>query len=307
MHKIKWSDLQYVLAVANKGSLSAAATSMGVNHSTVLRRLNAFEHKHKLRVFLRQQTGYTLTPEGLKLLNCARSVEETVNDLERSIAGQDMKLEGLLRLTTTDSLYNSVLVQHLAEFMKAYPRIQLDVTITDKLLELSKHDADIAIRAGVGLPEDISGVRLCDLAFGIYGSPEYIKSLQGSRPLESAQWLKMKSIPATSKLGLLVADLVPESYVVLKVDSFEALQRSVERGIGLAILPCFLGDSSSGLRRINFDLSEASSSLWIMTHQDLASSAKVQAFLSFMEVSLRDEYPRLAGVFSQRNLPSEVE
>ncbi|MFA0372415.1 LysR family transcriptional regulator, partial [Vibrio sp. 10N.222.54.F6] len=109
MHNIRWDDLQYVLTVANEGSLSAAARALGVNHSTVLRRIDTFEYRHKLRIFHKLPTGYKLTVEGQKLLESALAIESTVRELEHKVFGQELKLEGTLRITTTDALSRLIL------------------------------------------------------------------------------------------------------------------------------------------------------------------------------------------------------
>src|SRR3712207_7391952 len=106
---IDWEDLRYVLAVADASSLASAARGLGVNHTTVLRRVNAFEERLGLRLFDRLPTGYALTAGGEELLAAARRMAETVTELERKLSGQDLRLEGTLRVTTTDTLMASLL------------------------------------------------------------------------------------------------------------------------------------------------------------------------------------------------------
>jgi DNA-binding transcriptional LysR family regulator len=285
MHSIRWADLQYVLAVANEGSLSAAARSLGVNHSTVLRRLNAFEYRHKLQVFHKLPTGYKLTVEGRQLLDSALSIESTVKSLERRMFGQEMKLEGTLRLTTTDSLLRFVLAKHLAVFHRLYPRIQLELNVTPRRLELSNLEADVAIRPTQSLPENLKGIKLCEMAFGVYGTPKYISSLKGKHPLRSAHWLEMSQGSASH----LISTFIPEEQVVLKADSFEPLLMAAEQHIGLAYLPCFVGESSEKLQRVDLKVEHEPTGLWMMTHIDLENSAKVKAFFEFMETELKSD------------------
>lgn len=292
MHRIRWDDLQYVLTVAKEGSVSAAAKALGVNHSTVLRRLTAFEYRHKLQVFHKLPTGYKLTVEGQRLLESAFSIESTVRSLERKIFGQEMKLEGQLRLTTTDALLRLVLGKYLADFHRFYPRIQLELCVTSQSLELSKLEADVAIRPAQALPEDHVGIRLCDMAFGVYGAPDYISRLQGKHPLESAHWLEMIQGSASRS----VSNSISQERVVLKADSFEPLLSAAEQGIGLTYLPCFVGESSEKLQRIDIEVEHKGTGLWIMTHKDLENAARVKAFFEFIEAELKVEYNRLAGI-----------
>lgn len=163
--------------------MSAAARSLGVNHSTVLRRLDTFEHRHKLKVFHKLPTGYKLTVEGQKLLESAVAVESTVKELERKIFGREMKLEGLLRITTTVALFRLVLGNHLAAFHQFYPKVQLDLSLTSRRLDIAHLDADVAIRPACALPEILVGMKFCEIAFGVYGTQNYINSLHGKHPL----------------------------------------------------------------------------------------------------------------------------
>src|SRR3954471_22355962 len=103
MPGFEWDDLRYVLAVANAGSLAGAARSLGVHHTTVLRRVAAFEKRLGLRLFERLPTGYVLTAGGEELIAAARHIDDTVTTLGRKLAGQDLRLSGTIRVTTTDT------------------------------------------------------------------------------------------------------------------------------------------------------------------------------------------------------------
>src|SRR5262245_6222849 len=111
---IEWDDLRYVLAVASAGSLANAARNLGVNHTTVLRRVSAFERRLGLRLFERLPTGYVLTPGGEELIAAARHIDERVTELERKLTGRDLRLSGVVRVTTTDTLMASILPETLA-------------------------------------------------------------------------------------------------------------------------------------------------------------------------------------------------
>jgi len=268
MHNIRWGDLQYVLAVANEGSLSAAARSLGVNHSTVLRRLDAFEYRHKLRVFHKLPTGYKLTVEGQKLLESALAVESTVKALEQKIFGLD-----------------------LAAFHQLYPKIQLELSLTSRQLDISHLDADVAIRPANELPESLIGTKLCKIAFGVYGTADYINGLQGKQPLESASWLVMYQ----GNASLQISERIAEEKIAMKSDSFEPLIMAAENNMGLAYLPCFVGDASGVLQKVDVDVKHQNTDLWIMTHKDLEQSARVKAFFDFMEEAIKSDHNRLAG------------
>jgi len=141
-----WDDLRYVLAVARTGSLAGAARSLGVNHTTVLRRVDAFEKTLGLRLFERLPAGYILTAGGEELIAAARHIHGTVAMLERKLAGQDLRLSGVVRVTTTDTLMSSILPEILAEFRASHSRIQVETAVSNLMLNLTKRDADVAVR-----------------------------------------------------------------------------------------------------------------------------------------------------------------
>lgn len=156
MHRIDWDDLRYVLAVAEHGSVAAGARALGVNHTTVLRRINALEAAQAVRLFERLPTGYALTAGGEELLAAARQMGEVVTALERRLAGQDLRLEGSLRATTIDTLMVSVLPTILAAFRAAHPGVQIEISVSNTIANLTKRDADVAIRPTDDPPRDAS-------------------------------------------------------------------------------------------------------------------------------------------------------
>ncbi len=175
MHRLDWSDLQYILAVANHGSLAGAARALGVNHSTVQRRITSFEALQQVTVFDRRPDGYKLTIEGQQLLEAAKAVEQAVWGLERKISGKDLKLEGTIRLTTTDTLLHTIVGRPLALFHRKYPDIVMDVSVTNSILSLTRRDADVAIRPAQSKPEPLVGDHVGDIQFAVYAASAYLR------------------------------------------------------------------------------------------------------------------------------------
>jgi DNA-binding transcriptional LysR family regulator len=169
-----WDDLRYVLAVGNAGSLAGAARTLGVNHTTVLRRIGAFEQRLGVRLFERLPTGYVLTAGGEQLIAAARNIDATVTTLERKLAGQDLRLAGTVRVTTTDTVMGSILPEILAEFRHSHPGIQVEIAVSNLMFNLTKREADVAIRPAADPPETLIGRRISGIAFAVYGSPDYL-------------------------------------------------------------------------------------------------------------------------------------
>ena len=163
MQHLNWDNLRYVLMVANKGSIAAAARELKVNRTTVLRRINTFQDDLNCRIFDRGDAGYALTPEAEKMINAAREVESTLFNMQRQIEGRELKLEGEIRVTTTDTFMLAILGPHLASFSKKHPHIVVEVLITNSVLDLNRHDADVAIRPTAIPDSRLVGHRLSDV------------------------------------------------------------------------------------------------------------------------------------------------
>ncbi len=303
MHKLNWNDLQYILAVANHGSLAAAARSLGVNHSTVLRRVNAFEELHAVRLFERHRSGYSLTPEGMQLLSAARSVEDVVTVLERRIDGKELKLEGRVRLTTTDSLLYSVIGSHIAAFHALYPAITIEVSVTNNVLNLTKRDADVAIRPVKDKPDPLVGKKVGEINFGLYASPNYWDK-NHDIPMADQDWVGPDDVMANTTPGRWMRETMPNAHLTFTADTFVALGNAAELGLGVAMLPCCFGDKSSNLIRVGREILQCSNSIWILTHKDLLKSARIRTFMEYMTEAMESERSAFLGLNTVTNLLS---
>ena len=289
-----WDDLRYVLAVAEAGSLAGAARALGVNHTTVLRRIDAFERRLGLRLFERLPTGYVLTAGGEELIAAARQVGDTVTALERKLAGQDLRLSGTLRVTTTDTLMGSIFPEILADFRAAHPGIQVEVAVSNQMANLSRRDADVAVRPANDPPEALVGQRISRIAFAIYGSKDYLARRPRTKDLAAHQWVAPDDSLAGTSVARWMRATLPEVDVTLRADSLLALRHAAEAGLSLAALPCYLGDTSR-LVRVQAPIAAMNTSLWILTHEDLRRTARVRAFTEFASAAFRRRRTLLEG------------
>jgi DNA-binding transcriptional LysR family regulator len=292
---VNWDDLRFVLAVADHGSVASAARRLGVNHTTVLRRVHAFEEAKKIRLFDRLPKGYALTAEGEQLVAAARSIDEAVATLERRIAGRDLKLEGVIRVTTTDTFMTSVLPRHLVSFRSQHPRIAIELALTNSRLNLTKRDADVAIRPAKEPPTPLIGRRVADVGFAVYGSTDYLKARSGDPLAEDHAWLAGDELLANSPVAGWMRRHVPEARIAFRADSFVALNRAAAAGLGLAALPCCLGDREPALRRLKAPVADLKTGLWLLTHLDLSRAARIRAFMDHMEAALTEDRAILEG------------
>jgi DNA-binding transcriptional LysR family regulator len=297
--RIDWEDLRTVLAVADAASLAAAARALGVNHTTVLRRVNAFEERLGLRLFDRLPSGYALTAGGEELLAVARHMAETVTELERRLSGQDLRLAGSLRVTTTDTLMASVVPPLLAAFRARHPGITVEVATSNAFANLTRRDADVAVRPTADPPQTLIGRRVSGIAFAVYGAPAFrCESEPGTaegEPLEEHPWIGLDDALAGSSVARWMRATLPRAEIALRCDSFLAARAAAEAGLGLAALPCYLGDLSPALVRFSGPVPEMATGLWVLTHEDLRRTARVSAFTEFAAGVLSRQRPLLEG------------
>lgn len=292
---MEWDDLQYVLAVADTGSLAGAAQSLRVNRTTVLRRINSFERRHAVRLFDRLPSGYVLTPSGQELLTAARGLEHTILTLERKLAGQDQRVEGLVHLTTTDTLLASILSSPLSAFRTTYPGILLDVTVSNMPLSLAKRDADVAIRPMIGPPESLIGRRVGAVAFAIYASHTHAGVHDANVQLDEHVWIGPSKTLAHTSVARWMSDVIPNARRVVNLDSLLAMSELCAAGAGLAALPCYLGDSDPRLLRVRPPIKEMTTALWVLTHSDLVRTARVKLFARFIADALAKQRLLIEG------------
>jgi DNA-binding transcriptional LysR family regulator len=294
MPGLEWDDLRYVLAVASAGSLAGAARSLGVNHTTVLRRVGAFEKRLGLRLFERLPTGYVMTAGGEELIAAARHIDDTVTTLERKLAGQDLRLSGTVRVTTTDTLMGSILPEILAEFREGHSGVQVEVAISNLVFNLTKRDADVAIRPAKDPPETLIGRRVAKIAFAIYGSPQYLAKHK-AKDLAGHRWVGPDDSLAGTSVAQWMRSELPESEITLRADSLFGLRQAAQAGLGLAALPCYLGDTAPSLVCMHRPIPAMETALWILTHEDLRHTARIRAFTDFAANAFRRRRSLLEG------------
>tara|TARA_R110002126_G_scaffold291784_1_gene458148 strand:- start:77760 stop:78668 length:909 start_codon:yes stop_codon:yes gene_type:complete len=298
MQNLNWDIFRFVMAVADSGSAVAAAERLGVNASTVLRTINRFELDNGIRLFERRQSGYAPTIECAAVVEAARQIEQCVAGINRDILGRDLRLEGRLTVTSTDSLLKSVLAPHINSFIALHPQIHVDVSVTNSRLNLTRQDADVAIRASKKPPDTLVGQRVSDLAFAIYASPsigEAVSSQGQAEYFSRMRWVGIGDTLAASPVGDWMKRHVPPEAIAIKADSFVAIENFATAGAGLAVLPCCLGDQSKKLVRVTPPIAEMQTALWVLTHADIRGAARVKAFNEHMTRALRDQSDLLCG------------
>lgn len=287
-----WDDLRVFLAVARAGSLSGAARSLGVNHSTVFRRIAGFEKTLGVRLFERLPSGYALTAAGEETLGIVERIEADITTLDRTVTGQDLRLSGTVRITATDMLAFWLLPDHLRRFREIYPGIEVEIVVGNETLNLSRRETDIALRIGNSPPETLVGRRVGRLEFAVYGAPDYCAAHPGA-DLAQHDWVGFDSahVPLTRQLEKLLPGLRPAT----RSNSVACAVRLTKAGLGLALLPCAIADLKPDLIRVA-ELPDAYGlDLWLLTHEDLRHTARIRAVMEFLTPALSENLKAAGG------------
>jgi DNA-binding transcriptional LysR family regulator len=301
---LSWDDFRIVRAIAERRSLTGAAEALTVNHSTVFRRLGQIEERLGTALFVRGRAGYDPTPCGEEMVRLAERMAEDIVSFERTVTGRDLRPSGELRVTTNDTMVGYLLSDVFAAFRRAYPDIVLDVIVSNQSLNLSKRDADIAIRATAEPPETLIGRRIATIGWGIYGPVEL-----AGRPFDPLidgrrfTWVGFGDNLAHIRAARWLAETVGEERIVYRINTVLGLGEAAAAGIGLALMPCFIGATLPGLVRLDAAMPDFGAALWLLTHPDLRQTARVRAFMDFAAAELGRRKGVLEGTAPKANAP----
>jgi len=278
---LSWDDYRVVQAIAEAGSLAGGGRHAGVSHPTMLRRLNAIEATLGVRVFERFRTGYVPTPAGEELLAAARAMSELTEETERKLVGQDLRPAGLVRLTTTDTLLVGLLARPIARFRKEHPEITLHVSVSNNVFDLSRREADIAIRPAASPEPHLVGRRL-----GVIRLAAYLRRSRGGsdpepRAADALAWIGPAPAMRYEELHAWMSRNVPEAACGLRLDTLLGIYAAARAGTGAAVLPAYLAGTDGDLHRAGEYIDDLDVDLWLLVHPDLRRTARILATLDF--------------------------
>jgi DNA-binding transcriptional LysR family regulator len=305
--KMDWNDLRYFLAIARAGTTAAAARVLGVNQSTVVRRLAALESALGLTLFHKKREGYRLTGEGEALLPEVEAIEARVQTLDRRAAALQGAQTGSLRVTTAEGMALGLVPQFINGFRLRHPGIEVTLLIDDRYHDLDAGEADIALRAGPPGNESLVGRRLSDICWAVYASRSYLE--RAGRPAHPAALNEHKVVGFEGviehiKPACWLRSVAPRCDTVTRSGSVLGLLFAAQSGFGLTLLPCHVGDQEPGLVRVIGPLPELTGDFWILTSRRLHRQSKVRAFLDFMSAEMVKYRPLLRGETGLVNDPA---
>lgn len=273
-HMNNWDDIRYFLAVTRSGSVSGAARVLGVNHSTVTRRIQSFEAKHGVELFIRQRDGYEMTEAAYTILEQAQQMEEQSQQLSRTLFGRDSRLEGPISLTMTHDVFEYCLADDLAQFQLQHPAMDLNLIVNPGLRNLNNREADLAIRLTQSPPDYLVGHEVAGLRHGIYAS----RKLSLDEPVGVVLWRDQEDRPAW------VEEHFPGARIALRVDTLTSMYAAVRAGFGVARMHCYLPDSleHDDVMKLPVHLPLSDWSVWVLSHTDLRKTRRVQRCREFL-------------------------
>ncbi len=282
-----WDDLRYFLALARQGSVSGAGRALGVKHTTVARRIRAFEERLGTRLFDRQSDGYAMTQAAENMFEHALAMEALAQAVDRDAFGRDAELAGPLKLTLARDIADRLIVPMLRAFTEAYPHIDLQLFTTSGLVDFAAREADIALRLTAKPPEELVGREVVRLQHGVYGTARTLR-----RRTERVDVILFRSGDEHPEW---VSENFPDARVVLRVDDLSSMAVATRNHLGLARMPCFVGDTDSGLRRLDVPLTPSNWGVWILSHVELRATARVRVCREFLLEVIQSQRPLIQG------------
>lgn len=278
-----WNDLRYPLAIAETGTLAGAARRLGVNHSTVLRRLDALERALGARLFERRRDGLSPTEAGELLLKAAQEVGARIDEMRRQLVGQDHQLTGQVRVTTAFVVMEHLLPQPLARFARLHPGIEVEVVENAALADLSRRQADIAVRMSRQVPQHLVGRQLGTARCRVYALRGHPGLPQAVTPLDTllnqAPWIGFERENSSRVYDRWMHLHLPPRQVRVRVDIFNSMVAMMRTGLGVGLLPSFCEPLLPQLVAVSDPIADLDTPIWMLTHPDLRRTARIQAFM----------------------------
>ncbi len=277
---VEWSDIKVFLAVARAGTLGGAARLTGQSQPTMGRRLRALEAALGQALFQRGTDGFVLTDEGNAVLAHAERMEDEALGLERRLAGREHRLEGLLRVSSSDWFGTHMLTPVIADFIAAHPAVVVELVTDARLFSLARREADLVLRIKPFDEPEIVQRKLLHVDYRLYAAKGSKRPRKGDgtgcalvtldeafRGMPDATWLKK---------------MLPNARVAFGSNSRDAQARMCAAGAGLAVLPRPLGDNTPGLVAVNLGEPPPGRDVWLGYHRDLRGLSRLRALVDLM-------------------------
>ena len=280
---VSWDDMRTVMCLVRAGSLSAAAQMLGLNYTTVARRVARAEDALGVALFERLTDGYRPTEAGLLVADHAARMADQTDALMRQLQGQDATLHGSLTITAPQLLIAHILTPVIDQFCAAYPDVDLHVRATNDLLDLNRREADLAIRISRDPGDTLKGLRLTPQYSASFASPKVAAQIKAD-PHGMVDWIVYADYTTVPKN---VDPAYPNHRIRMTFDDMVAIRAAAQAGLGVARMPLFLGRASDGLVQVPVLPPQPYPEIWVVAHRDIWASAKVAAFREMLVPYMR--------------------
>ncbi len=275
MQDLNWNDLRYVLAIGRSDSLAMAGRKLGVNESTVARRLTGIEGLLNTRLFERGYSSLTPTEAGISSIQVAECIELQTQELVSRVSGVDQGISGSVRLTSVPVILNRLVSPALPNLLSEHPNLNIQLVSDSRNLSLTKRDADIAIRLARPTKESrVIARRIGNLDYAVYGKKKsrepllWINYEEGMSHLPQFHWLanQIKKSECPSQVT---------------VNDAESILACIKSGAGKSLLPIFVGDSEAGITRVSQEIM-LSREVWLLVHPDLKDFGRIRTVMNWL-------------------------
>jgi len=285
-----WDDLKYFLALARAGTLLETSKKLKCGVATISRKIDRLELAFNTSLFLRHQSGYTLTDEGEALIAKAELLENTALELSSQLTN-NTNLTGTVRLATAENLANNLIIPNLPQFRKKYPGIKLEIATDITTVNIHKRDADLAIRMSRPNSGNLVIQKIATMVYGLFASTEYLnkrKESSNNDYFKNDKFIgwdqKYENLPAAKW----ILKNVKSSNISMTTTSLMGQIMAAKAGLGIVIIPRFLADKKLKLIKQEVKVSQ---DIWLVTHKDLQNSNKTKAVANFLKDLFKEKNP----------------
>ncbi len=297
MANLDWNALQFILALARHPSLERAAAEVGVDPSTVSRRVRALERDIGARVFDRTASGHRLTGVGQRLLETAERIEADIASMEREAARSDQRLEGLVRIATSDAFARHRLSTIVGTFRREHPLVDFELLADNRPANLISREADVAVRFLRPNQAQLASRRMALLGHGLYASRDYLSRhpFDPREPTRGHELLGFHASMAALPEARWLEERAQGARFAMRANRVDILLPAALGGMGLAVLPCYVADAEPGLVRLLGPRDVVTRELWLVLHRDSRRIGRIRAFVDHLTAAIEADAAALLG------------
>jgi DNA-binding transcriptional LysR family regulator len=290
MKPLNWDDLRVIAAVGRSGSFSGAANRVGLSHSSISRRMRALENSLGARLFTPMANKLLLTPLGEDLVDTALRMEEIADAGSLRVAGRDATLRGSIRFTTVDASARNLLPT-IERFCRLYPEIEIDLEVGQSFASLTRGEADVLLRATNEPPPTYVGRRVATHSFAICASRDLAARFATDAPLDAYPWVTWSG----GMTDRWMDEHVPNGQIVCRANTALMVEEAVAAGVGVGHIASWGAVRSDDFVRLRPPDTSLELGIWLLTHRDLRTTARVRTFMDFVAEEIQDQRDLIEG------------